>query len=221
LVVFASGYDLFPQSYSAMLRGIARAGYVVAAPTFPLTNPATVGGPDEADIVNQPEDVRFVAHELLVRSRSPSNPLHGLLTPGIVAIAGQSDGGDTVLASGYDSCCKDPLVKAVVVMSGQRAIPGRYFTEPAPPLLAFQGTADRVNLPSYTTQFFSEALRPKFLVQLRGANHLVAYVGRSPWEAIVVRVTVAFLDHYLKGRGAVGRIRTQAMAEPRLARLES
>ncbi len=217
LLVFAPGFDLFARAYSPIMRGIARKGFVVAAPTFPLTNPETSGGPYEPDMVNQPEDIKFVVSGLLRDSRRPSSFLYGLVDPSLVAIAGQSDGGDTVLASAYDSCCRDRRVRAVVVMSGQRVIPGTYFSKPGPPLLAFQGTADIVNPPIYTKEFFADARHPKFLVWLRGAGHLTPYTMRSGWESIVVKTTVAFLEHYLKGRGSVDAIRKAVAAAPRLA----
>lgn len=217
LLVFAPGFDLFARAYSPIMRGIARKGFVVAAPTFPLTNPETSGGPYEPDMVNQPEDIQFVVSGLLRDSRRPSSFLYGLVDPSLVAIAGQSDGGDTVLASAYDSCCRDRRVRAVVVMSGQRVIPGTYFSKPGPPLLAFQGTADIVNPPIYTKEFFADARHPKFLVWLRGAGHLTPYTMRSGWESIVVKTTVAFLEHYLKGRGSVDAIRKAVAAAPRLA----
>ena len=59
LVVFAHGFNVTPATYARLLASWARAGYVVAAPLFPLTNPHAPGGPDESDVVNQPGDVSF------------------------------------------------------------------------------------------------------------------------------------------------------------------
>src|SRR5690242_8232221 len=38
LVVFAHGFALTPADYAPLLQAVASAGYVVAAPLFPLTN---------------------------------------------------------------------------------------------------------------------------------------------------------------------------------------
>lgn len=211
LVVFAHGFDVAPTTYAPMLEGIARAGFVVAAPVFPLTNPAAPGGPDEADMVNQPADVSFVLGRLIERDHRGTGFLRGLIRPSHVAVAGQSDGGDTVLAVAYGSCCRDARVRAAVVMSGERAIPGDYFVSPGPPLLAFQGTADPINPPSFTDQFFAEAGRPKYLVRLLDAGHLQPYTERTAWERVVVRTTVAFLDRYLRNdRSAYAAMRRAA-----------
>jgi predicted dienelactone hydrolase len=48
LIVFGHGFAVTPRPYSQLLRAWARAGYVVAAPVFPLENANAPGGPDEA-----------------------------------------------------------------------------------------------------------------------------------------------------------------------------
>ena len=65
LVVFGHGFAVTPAYYYRLLRAWAQAGYVVAAPVFPLGNAHAPGGPVEADIVNQPRDMSFVITRLL------------------------------------------------------------------------------------------------------------------------------------------------------------
>jgi fermentation-respiration switch protein FrsA (DUF1100 family) len=72
------------------------------------------------------------------------------------------------------------------------------FPASGPPLLAMQGTADAINDPAYTEAYFRRARRPKFLVLLTGASHRPPYTSEEPQLGIVERVTIAFLDHYLK-----------------------
>ena len=48
LIVFAHGFNITPTPYAPMLRAWVRAGFVVAAPIFPLTNAAAPRGPNEA-----------------------------------------------------------------------------------------------------------------------------------------------------------------------------
>ncbi len=210
LVVFGHGFDVAPDSYARLLVAWARAGYVVAAPAFPLENPRAPGGPDESDLVNQPGDVRFVISRLLAASGAHTGPLAGLIDPTKIAVSGHSDGGDTALAVGYDPRQRDSRVSAVVVLSGAQ-IPGSEFGFPAqgPPLLATQGTADTVNPPSATNAFFRLAHKPKYLLELLGAEHLPPYSTQQPQLEIVTRVTTAFLDAYLKREpSALARLRT-------------
>ena len=80
-----------------------------------------------------------------------------------------------------------------------------YFPRPSPPLLATQGTADTINHPHFTYDFFRAARRPKYLLRLLGAGHLPPYTTEQPQLSIVERVTIAFFDRYLKGeRGGPG-----------------
>ena len=200
LVVFGHGFALTPASYSRMLQSWARAGYVVAAPVFPLENADAPNGPDESDLVNQPADVRFVISRLLASGGASSHTLSGLINPARIAVAGHSDGGDTALAVAYDRSFRDPRVRAAIILSGAE-IPGVgpfRFPRGGPPLLAVQGTADTVNPPSATNAFFEAAPRPKYLLSLLGAEHLPPYSVQQPQLTIVERVTLAFLDGYLK-----------------------
>jgi len=200
LLVFGHGFGVTPALYARLLQSWARAGYVVAAPVFPLENADAPGGPDEADLANQPADMRFVISRMLAAAGAGSGPLAGLVDPTRIAVAGQSDGGDTALALAYDPAFRDPRVGATVILSGAE-IPGAGgFTFPprGPPLLATQGTADTINPPSATNAFFALARRPKYLLSLLGAEHLPPYSDQQPQLTIVERVTIAFLDGYLK-----------------------
>jgi dienelactone hydrolase len=208
LVVFGHGYAVTPSIYGGLLRAWTRAGYVVAAPVFPLGNANAPGGPNEADIVNQPADVSFVISQLLALSSSANDPLSGLIDPARIAVAGHSDGGETALAVAYDRPYLDRRIRAAIILSGAE-IPGSgRFTFPrrSPPLLATQGSADTLNRPSDTRAFFDIAPRPKFLLTLLGAKHLPPYTYEQPQLGVVERATIAFLDRYL-GHGSPPRLR--------------
>ena len=198
LVVFGHGFDSSPQVYARLLQAWASAGYVVAAPVFPRSNRDAPGGADESDIVNQPADMSFVITQVLAASAAAHGILSGLVDPHEVAVAGQSDGAATALATAYDTRYLDRRVDAAVILSGAEIMPGRYFRGSNPPLLATQGTDDKVNLPKYTNQFFRAAHTPKFLLRLLGARHIGPYTDEQPQLGVVERVTLAFLGRYLK-----------------------
>ena len=212
LVVFGHGYAATPGIYAHLLRAWTLAGYVVAAPLFPLGNAHAPGGPDEADIVNQPRDISFAISRLLAASRTRTSALHGLVDASRIAVTGQSDGGETAFAAAYDPAYRDPRIDAAIILSGAQ-LPGVAFRFPhrIVPLLAVQGTADRVNPPSYTYAFYNAAPRPKFLLTLRGAAHLLPYTTEEPQLGIVERVTTAFLDRYLK-HGSLNQVEQAADA---------
>lgn len=210
LVIFGHGFAVTPEPYAPLLRAWARAGYVVAAPLFPLGNASAPGGPNENDLVNQPRDMSFVITRLLAASRARGGTLSRLIDSRRIAVSGQSDGGDTALSAAYDSHFRDRRIRAAVILSGAEipGVGGYDFEAPSPPLLATQGTADTINPPSLTDTFFGAAPAPKFLLALLGAPHLGPYTDEQPQLSIVERVTTAFLDRYMKGdRRALGRMR--------------
>ena len=199
LVVFGHGFELTPAPYSRLLEAWARAGFVVAAPRFPLENAHAPGGPDESDLINQPADMSFVISKLLSTSSRPGGQLQGLIDPQRIAVSGHSDGGETALAVAYYRRFRDPRVGAAAILSGAR-IPGVAefsFPRGTPPLLATQGTADTINPSRFTLSFYDAASPPKFLLTLFGAAHLPPYINERPQLHIVERVTIAFFDRYL------------------------
>jgi pimeloyl-ACP methyl ester carboxylesterase len=162
LIVFGHGFALTPRTYNRLLRAWARAGYVVAAPWFPLERADATGGPDEADLANEPRDVSFVISRLLGLSEGPGGPLRDKIDASRIAVAGHSDGGITALAAAFDRRFRDRRIRAAIVMSGAALRGMGPFPRGGPPLLAMQGTADPINSPATTAGYFRIARRPKF-----------------------------------------------------------
>ena len=195
LIVFAHGFTEVPDAYTRLLDTWVRAGYVVAAPIFPVESAHAPGGPSESDLVNEPGDISFV----ISRLTAASDPLRALIDAKRIAVAGQSDGAEAALAVTYDSRYRDRRIDAGIVLSGA-AFPG-FATPPpgAPTLLAVQGTSDPLNVPAETTDYFRLMRRPKFLLWLVGAVHLPPYATDDRWARVVDAATIAFLGHYLGG----------------------
>jgi dienelactone hydrolase len=223
LIVFGHGFAVTPQPYAPLLRAWAGAGYVVAAPIFPLENANAPGGPNESDLVNQPGDMSFVITRLLSASSARRGLLAGLINPRQVAVAGQSDGGETALAAAYDIHFRDRRVRATAILSGAKipGVGGFDFPAPSPPLLATQGTADTINPPAFTHAFFDIAPAPKYLLALFGAPHLGPYTNEQPQLGIVERVTIEFFDRYLKDEPGALRRMVGAADVPRVSALQA
>jgi predicted dienelactone hydrolase len=220
LVVFSQGFDESAEAYGALLHAWAAAGFVVADPTYPRTDPTAPGGPDESDIVNHPADLRFVIGALTRAAARSASPLHGVLDPAEVAVAGQSDGGDVSLAVADDTCCRDAAVRAAVILSGAElsSFGGSYFARSGVPLLVVQGSADPINVPACSAQIYDGAPRPKYYLDVLGAEHLPPYVDPGATRRGVARVVIAFLNAYLKRRPAeLRRLRTRLGGDLRLS----
>jgi len=204
LLVFGHGYEVTPASYTDLLNAWAKAGYVVAAPVFPLENQNAPGGPNENDLPNQPADMSLVISSLQIPQDSAASRVSGMIDFSQVAVSGHSDGGDTALAVAYDQRVRDTRIKAAVILAGAEDPFAAPFSMPAkgPPLLAVQGTADDINPPDQTYAFFSQAATPKYLLKMLGAGHGPPYMDPSPELTEITKLTLAFLNQYLKGRPA-------------------
>ena len=202
LIVFAHGFTGSPAGYDKLLRAWAGAGYVVAAPAFPLSNGAAPGGPTQNDLPNQPGDVSFLITQILLSTKGDGS-MRGAVDPGRIAVAGHSMAANTTLGVVLNTCCHDDRVTAAVVLSGSEVpLPNGQFTVRDPtPILFVHGDADSVVPYAAGRRAFADAVAPKFFVTLLGADHGRPFVGGiDPAAAVVVRTTLDFFDRYLRAR---------------------
>jgi predicted dienelactone hydrolase len=204
LLVFSPGYDSSVEAYSTLLTDWASAGFVVAAPMYPHTDPSNPGALDENDIANHPADLRYVITTLLDAGHGPGTVLSGLIDANEIGVVGHSDGADVSLAVAANSCCQDPRVKAAAIMSGAElaSFGGRYVFSDRVPLLVAQGNADSINLPACSAQISDGAGSNKYYLDLIGAPHKAPYADPGPDQQIVARVTTDFFDGELAGQTA-------------------
>ncbi len=205
LIVFAPGFMQCGHPYYQLLASWASAGYVVAVVNFPYSDCVIGAAATESDMVNQPADVSYAITALLARSGARSGPLTGLLNPAQIAITGQSDGGDTVAAIAANTCCSDPRVRAVAVLSGAEwpPMPGGYFRTAPVPILFTQGSDDTVNPPILSVNMYQQdPSTERYYLDLLGADHTTPYWGANPAERVVAQVTLDFFGRYLLGRAA-------------------
>ena len=98
LVVFAHGFAVTPRYYEPLLHELAAHGYVVAAPLFPISAAGPAGAPREDDMSRQPGDITAVITTLTRLAARPGGAWSGVADPARVAIAGHSDGAESVAA---------------------------------------------------------------------------------------------------------------------------
>jgi fermentation-respiration switch protein FrsA (DUF1100 family) len=205
MVLFSHGVTSQGPEYRLSLRVLASAGYVVVAPTYPLSNRRTPGGAIVTDMPNQAKgDIPFLIDQTLA-ANTASGTLHGLVDPKRIALAGHSLGAVTSITAGYDPCCADTRVKAVAEWSGVLVPLTKPFQVPAfaahRPLLIVHGTDDHTVPYGSAAGVYSQLGTPKVEVSLPGQGHVPAFVvgEGSPAGKVVVDSTVDFLDAELKG----------------------
>jgi dienelactone hydrolase len=194
LVVFAHGYRLGPMGYSRFCAALAEAGYVVAAPSFPLADESRANGLDRADIPNEAVDVGFVIAALRAGSVASS------LTADAVGVVGHSDGADVALLVGERVGLTVPGIGAIVSISPD-ALYDDVVGAP-PPLLLMHGDADSVVPYSESVQVFSHVHGARYFLTLTGADHLPPIAGGTSWTPTLDEAVASFLDAELKHVGA-------------------
>jgi dienelactone hydrolase len=223
LVVVAHGRDNDPSSLATLLDAWAGAGYVVAAPTFPVTRKDRSGAPVRAESVAQAADLRFVVDRVLAASRGTApSPLRGLVDPAHVGAAGMSLGGLAVYGLVSNTCCRDRRVGAAILLAAvRREFPDERYEENRAPVLLVQGDAD----PGYhnSVEAYPELVPPKWFVTLTGSQHSPPFeVPPGPEAPLVYAMTTAFWDRYLKGDpAATARITSAVQASAGKATLRS
>jgi predicted esterase len=228
LIVFAHGYGSDGEEYSPLFEQWAAAGYVVAAPTFPLSSSSAPGGPSLVDYTAQPGDLTFVLNQVLSVSARRSGVLSGMIDPHRIAAVGHSLGAMTVLAWSEDTCCEDPLLDAAVVFDGIQAPFGKgsYFAGRTVPLLVLHGTADKTLPYKGGQQIYEDAKPPKFFVSLIGAPHTSflqtfdAKLKPPVWEHVDVQSVLDFLSIELDHSSSALKTLDSTADEPGVASIQ-
>jgi len=193
LVVFAHGFSGLGRFFLGYAEGWARAGYVVALPTFPLSrNGVNIA----ADVRNQPGDVSFVIDEL--SALGDDDPLAGHVDVENIAVGGHSLGGVTVLGAAYNSCCLDPRIDATIQVSGG-PLPlegGTYDGDPERPMLLVHGTADETVPVAVGDAVFDMFAIPIWYLRIEGATHSGVFGGEA--GELFDEATLAFLAAELR-----------------------
>ncbi len=192
----------------------ASAGYVVVAPTFPLSSRA----PDASDLLNQPGDVAFVLEEIRAASATAGDPLDGLVRRDCVALAGHSMGGGTTVAAAYDPRTASIGPRAIVDIAGLLPTEaGGSTIDRMPPLpaLVVHGTGDRTVAYRVAEQAVAAFHGPTWFLTFPDGGH--SDVFTPPRGAELDRAVVSFLDAQLKaspqGLDALpGEVRSSGLA---------
>jgi hypothetical protein len=200
LVVFAHGYAVTPSFYAPLLRRIAAAGYVVAAPTYPILSGQPAGPSETVGWDQLFPDTQFVTTQVLALSANGDPVIGGLVDPTRIAVAGHSDGALIAFGDGYTPFRLDPRVRAVAAFSANLDT-GAMYQPNGRPLLHTLSDQDVYNpYPDAITWDRLWLQQPRNIVTLRNASHEGPFVDPSdPHFDLMTHVTIAWLDAELKG----------------------
>jgi dienelactone hydrolase len=201
LLVIAHGYGGTPEAYDAFARTIAEAGYVVAAPEFPLSGASAPSGPTIADLGDQPGDLAFVVAEALMANANAADTLFALIEPTSLATLGHSLGGSTAQAFAHNSCCNTVALGAAVLVATSPTLVGVFpgsLVDTGPPTLVLHGTADLTVPFSGAPTILALSPTPRLLVGVDGSGHgaliTTSTEPANPERAAGELATLSFLD---------------------------
>jgi len=194
LIMFSHGYHGSPRKFTQLFGAWAAAGYMVAAPRFPLTSDRGAPYDSVADLANQPADISFVLTRLL------QGPLRSHIDASRIGAAGLSLGGGTTYNLVEGTCCRDARIRAAAVFDGLYAPINGRFEQNRVPLLIAHIDSD-VELPYASAEkSFAASASPKFLLTFHTGIHAEAYENTpSPHDRTAIRTSIDFFDLTLLG----------------------
>lgn len=204
----AHGFSGLPEKFAAMANRIADAGYIVAAPAFPLTNQNAPNGAYLLDVRQQPADVSFVLDRLLEANETPIDSLYDRIASSAIAVLGHSLGGTTTIAITRKNCCRDTRVSLGLLFApGPIELFDQLFgpdpTEGGPPTMILQGDRDPIIGYEGSYSYFSKIDAPKAFVGITGADHSNAIEADDEpltyLETVGARAIVAYLNREFHG----------------------
>jgi predicted dienelactone hydrolase len=206
----AHGFGGLPEKFDAFAHTVAAAGFVVAAPAFPLTNDGAPGGHNAglSDYVHQPADLSYVLTQLLQAPTNVTDALARSIDADHVAVLGHSLGGTTAIGLTRKSCCADTRVRAVILVAAAVPLATTFGADADVsdlPTLLIQGTKDPVVVYSTATAYYDHIEAPRFLVGLAGAGHSEAVESQIeppiPARDAAQRASIAFLNAVFRNAG--------------------
>ncbi|NND68463.1 MAG: hypothetical protein HKN19_12820 [Halioglobus sp.] len=207
---FAAPYPLMVLSHGLggavgnllpLAESLASRGYIVALPSFPLTNSATPGGPVGQDVQNQPADVSFIIDQLLLDSATQGQLLRKAIDATRIAAGGHSNGAITTYGLVAHSCCRDRRVGAALILAGV-ASPfsgGEYDLSDTPPVLVVHGINDPLINYNQSVRTTNELMPPRGFLSLVQADHGSFLNAADVAFAVLAPAVADFLDGALRG----------------------
>lgn len=190
VVLFSHGFAGYPEQSTNLTTHLAQWGFVVVAPEHVerslggLLGDHAVGVPKSTDVAVLGRSLDLVEKD----NTAESSPLKGLVDASKVAVTGHSAGA----GAAYQMASADPRIKAFISYSVGfgGADGGAAPAAPKQPGMLMLGTKDGIIPPDSTRNLFQAMNKPKYLVEIPGAGHLVfsdiCEVGKSQGGIVAI-----------------------------------
>lgn len=176
LVIWSHGSYGRADGNMHLVNHLVRAGYIVAAPDYPLSSRAAytmIKGVNIADVGNQTKDIRFILDQLLA-----SGHWSGQIDKDRIATIGHSLGAVTSYFTSFGSIARDPRIKASVLMGAG---------DPVQAALAIDmGLIGNWNVPSQSPVLFLSGEHDAFAL-INGNHHSAYYRVSAPKYEIMIK----------------------------------
>jgi predicted dienelactone hydrolase len=186
LVIYSHGTWGYAENASFICEDLARHGYIVAAPNFPLTSQTSftkVLGPDISDVRNQVKDVSFVIDRLLGDSA-----LGTAIDKRKIATMGHSLGAVTSYFATFGVQTRDPRVTATVLtgaadpvqaaLSTEMGLAGTWHAAVPVPVLFLSAEKDLfARMMGRPHAAYSRLEKPKYEVMIKKGVHVWFHDG--------------------------------------------
>ena len=196
LVVWVHGPGAPPESYDDLLDEIAAVGNVVVAPAMP----GNAGAEAVLALPFQPGRVRQVIDAVTTGPYpiAAADPEH-------IAVAGHGLGAMTALAEGFNSCCVDRRVDAVVAVAGGLAtFPGGIYSSGSIPVLLVHGARDDVVPYTGSGEALQQLGTSAYLLTVKRGDHDTYLQTDAAVHEAVRDAILAFLHATIGGSPQAG-----------------
>ena len=182
LVIYSHGSYGYAENAMHLVNHLVQAGYIVAAPDYPLSSRAAytkISAIDPSDVGNQAQDIRFIIDQLLLNEE-----LASAIDEERIAAMGHSLGAVTSYFATFASTVREPRITATILLGGgdpvQAALTtggmgliGSWHAPVSVPTLFLSAEHDTFAL--FTGRpyaAYSRIEKPKYEVMIKGGVHI-------------------------------------------------
>lgn len=172
LAVYSHGFMSIAKGGTYLAEHLAANGYTVVAANYPLTKFGAPGGPNPADVVNQPADVSFIIDKFLEFNQDSNSAYFGRIDAKRIAALGLSLGGLTTTLAAYHREMRDKRIKAAISIAGPSYLfSKRFFRTRTIPFMMIASPEDAIISYQENAVDITERVRNSTLVTVANASH--------------------------------------------------